>query len=48
MHLVNRGYLDVTQGEPVDTYARSAFEDTRAKAERFGAKGHTIRAIKPG
>lgn len=47
MHLVKRGYTDIRQGEPVDTYAQSAFEDTRAKAKKFGAKGHTIRATKP-
>ncbi len=31
----------------VDTYARSAFEDTRRKAEKFGAMGSTLRATKP-
>jgi hypothetical protein len=31
----------------VDTYARSAFEDTRRKAAKFGAMGSTIRAAKP-
>jgi hypothetical protein len=30
----------------VDTYARSAFEDTRRKAAKFGAMGSTIRATK--
>ena len=45
--LVQRAYTDITQGELVDTYARSAFEDTRRKAAKFGAMGSTIRAIKP-
>jgi hypothetical protein len=45
--LVARGYRDVEQGELVDTYARSAFEDTRRKAAKFGAMGSTIRATKP-
>jgi hypothetical protein len=45
--LVARGYTDIQQGELVDTYSRSAFEDTRRKAARFGAMGSTIRATKP-
>ncbi len=45
--MVARGYRDIQQGELVDTYARSAFEDTRRKAEKFGAMGSTIRATKP-
>jgi len=45
--LVARGYRDIKQGELVDTYARSAFEDTRRKAAKFGAMGSTIRATKP-
>jgi hypothetical protein len=44
---VQRAYTDITQGDLVDTYARSAFEDTRRKAAKFGAMGSTIRAIKP-
>jgi hypothetical protein len=44
---VQRGYVDIEQGDLVDTYAKSAFEDTRRKAERFGAMGSTIRATKP-
>jgi hypothetical protein len=35
------------QGDLVDTYARSAFEDTRRKAAKYGAMGSTIRATKP-
>jgi hypothetical protein len=45
--LVQRAYTDVTQGELVDTYAHSAFEDTGRKAAKFGAMGSTIRATKP-
>jgi len=45
--LVARGYTDIRQGELVDTYARSAFEDTRRNAAKFGAMGSTIRATKP-
>jgi hypothetical protein len=46
--LVQRAYTDITQGQLVDTYARSSFEDTRRKAAKFGAMGSTIRATKPG
>jgi hypothetical protein len=45
--LVQRAYINITQGELVDTYARSAFEDTRRKAAKFGAMGSTIKAYKP-
>ena len=41
------GFIDIQQGDLVDTYARSRFEDTRRKAEKFGAMGSTIRAVKP-
>jgi hypothetical protein len=44
---VQRGYVDIQQGELVDTYSHSSFEDTRRKAEKFGAMGATIRATKP-
>jgi hypothetical protein len=44
---VQRGYVDIEQGELVDTYSRSAFEDTRQKAQKFGAMGSTIRATRP-
>jgi hypothetical protein len=44
---VQRAYTDITQGELIDTYARSAFEDTRRKAAKFGAMGATIRATRP-
>ena len=42
------GYKEVRQGNLVDTFARSTFEDTRRKAAKFGAMGSTIRATKPG
>ena len=45
--LVQRAYTDIAQGDLVDTYARSAFEDTRRKAAKFGAMGSTIQATKP-
>jgi hypothetical protein len=45
--LVAHGYTEIRTGELVDTYARSAFEDTRRKAAKFGAMGCTIRATKP-
>jgi hypothetical protein len=45
---VQRAYTDIRQGELVDTYARSAFEDTRLKAASFGAMGSTITATKKG
>jgi hypothetical protein len=33
-------------GNLVNTYARSVFEDTRAKAEKFGARGITVKAFR--
>jgi len=30
----------------VKTYAGSAFEDTRRKAEKYGARGTTVKAYK--
>lgn len=45
--MVARGYTDIEQGELIDTFARSKFEDTRRKAKKFGAMGSTLRAMKP-
>jgi hypothetical protein len=45
--LVEMRYSEIKQGEPVDTYARSTFADTRRKAAKYGAMGSTIRATKP-
>ena len=42
-----RAYTEISQGELVDTYARSTFEDTRRKAAKFGAMGASLRATKP-
>jgi hypothetical protein len=46
--LVERAYTEISQGELVDTCACSVYEDTRRKADKFGAMGSTIRATKPG
>ena len=40
-------YVDIERGDLIDTYARSSFEDTRRKAQKYGAMGSTIRAVKP-
>jgi hypothetical protein len=45
--LVERAYTDIIDGDLVDTYARSAFADTRRKAAKYGAMGSTLRATKP-
>jgi hypothetical protein len=45
--LVARGYIEIEQGDLIDTYSHSKFEDTRRNAEKFGAMGSTIRATKP-
>jgi hypothetical protein len=45
--LVARGYVDIQQGDLVDTFARSTSADTRRKASKFGAMGSTIRATNP-
>jgi hypothetical protein len=45
--LVQRAYTDITQGDLVDTFARSPSADTRRKAAKFGAMGSTVRAVKP-
>jgi hypothetical protein len=44
--LVARGYTEIRQGELIDTYSRSTFEDTRRKAAKFGAMGSTISATR--
>jgi hypothetical protein len=36
----------VETGQLVETYARSAFEDTRRKAQKYGARGTTVKAFK--
>jgi hypothetical protein len=37
------GFERIETGQLVDTYARSKFEDTRRKAQKFGARGTTLR-----
>ena len=39
--------MQIESGNLVATYARSAFEDTRRKAIKFGAHGTTVKAYKP-
>ena len=46
--LLTLGYRDIAQGQPVEIYARSKFEDTGRKAAKFGAMGSIVRATKPG
>ena len=43
---MQRAYTDITQGELIDTYARSSHAETRRKAAKFGAMGCSIRAFK--
>jgi hypothetical protein len=45
--LERHGFERIETGQLVDTYARSRFEDTREKAQHFGARGTTIKAHKP-
>jgi arsenite methyltransferase len=46
--LERHGFERIETGQLVNTYARSKFEDTRRKAQKFGARGTTIKAYKPG
>jgi hypothetical protein len=45
--LERHGFERVETGQLVDTYAGSAFEDTREKALKYGARGTTVKAYKP-
>jgi arsenite methyltransferase len=45
--LERHGFERIKTGQLVDTYARSAFEDTRRKAQKYGARGTTVKAYKP-
>jgi hypothetical protein len=45
--LEKHGFERIETGQLVETYARSKFEDTRAKAIKFGARGTTVKAYKP-
>ena len=44
--LTEHGFERIETGDLIDTYANSAFEDTRRKAEKFGARGTTVKAFK--
>jgi hypothetical protein len=44
--LERHGFERIQTGQLVDTYARSKFEDTRRKAQKFGAHGTTLKAFK--
>jgi hypothetical protein len=46
--LQRHGFDRIETGQLVDTDARSKFEDTRRKAQKFGARGTTVKAYKPG
>jgi arsenite methyltransferase len=45
--LEGHGFERIETGQLVDTYARSKFDDTRRKAQKFGARGTTLKAYKP-
>ena len=45
--LERQGFERIQSGNLVATYARSNFEDTRAKAVKLGANGTTVKAYKP-
>jgi hypothetical protein len=45
--LLRHGFEWIETGDLVETYARSAFQDTRRKAEKYGARGTTVKARKP-
>jgi hypothetical protein len=45
--LERHGFERIETGQLVDTYARSTFEDTRRKAQKYGARGTTLKAFKP-
>jgi len=44
--LLEHGFERIETGQLVDSYARSKFEDTRRTAEKFGARGTTLKAYK--
>jgi hypothetical protein len=45
--LERHGFERIETGQLIDTYSRSTFADTREKAQRFGARGTTVKAYKP-
>jgi hypothetical protein len=44
--LQRNGFERIETGQLVETYARSVFEETRRKAQKFGARGTTLKAYK--
>jgi len=46
--LERHGFERIETGLLVDTYARSKFEDALRKAQKFGARGTTVKAYKAG
>ncbi len=44
--LEGHGFERIETGQLIDTYAQSAFEDTREKAAKYGARGTTVKAYK--
>jgi hypothetical protein len=44
--LEKHGFERIEHGNLVATYMRSAFEDTRRKALKYGANGATVKAYK--
>jgi hypothetical protein len=44
--LERHGFERIESGNLVATYMRSAFEDTRRKAIKYGANGTTVKAYK--
>jgi len=45
--LERHGFERIETGQLVDTYADSAIEDMRRKAQKFGARGTAVKAYKP-
>jgi len=45
--LERHGFERIETGDLIETYSRSTFEDARRKAEKFGARGTTVKAYKP-
>jgi hypothetical protein len=45
--LERHGFERIETGQLGDTCARATFADTREKAQKFGARGTTVKAYKP-
>jgi hypothetical protein len=48
IRLERHGFERIETGDLVETCANSAFEDTRRKAEKYGARGTTVKAFRRG